>query len=60
MKLWKILIIFIVFVAIWITNLLKFLDCDFESNYKCEVVHGVGVFIPPVSVFTAWVKADKE
>ena len=59
MKLWKVLIVLIVLFVIWVVNLLKFLDCDFEPNYKCEVVHGIGL-IPPAFIITVWVKSDKE
>lgn len=43
----------------WVGNLLDLIDCDFESNYKCEVVHTVGL-IPVVSLFTVWVDNDEE
>lgn len=43
----------------WIGNLVKLTDCDFEANYRCEVVHGIGV-IPPAAVVTVWFDSDKE
>ena len=45
--------------AAWITNAYKLTDCDFEAPYKCEVVHAVGVFVPPASIATVWVDSDK-
>ena len=55
-------IIFVLVVVVgfgsWVTNLVKFTNCDFESPYKCEVIHGAGVFVPPLSVITAWFSSD--
>lgn len=48
------------FVTPWIWNAAKFTGCDFESNYKCEVIHGIGVFIPPASFITVWFDDDSE
>ncbi len=28
----------------WIKGLVKFCECDFEPNYKAEIIYGVGVF----------------
>ena len=44
-------------VSSWIGNFIQLTDCDFESPYKCEVIHGVGV-IPAISVVTVWFDAD--
>jgi hypothetical protein len=44
----------------WIWNAAKFASCDFESNYKCEVIHGVGIFIPPASIITVWFDDDRK
>jgi len=43
----------------WFVNLYKLAECDFESDYKCEVMHGLGV-IPALAPFTVWVGTDKE
>ncbi len=40
-------------------NLYKLTDCDFNPNYKCEVIHTAGVLMPPTSVFTVWYTTDK-
>lgn len=48
------------FVGSWCVNLYKLIQCDFESDYKCEVVHAVGVFLAPASVVTVWIDDDSE
>jgi len=52
------LTVIVVFIGAWIYNLNQLLDCDFESDYKCEVVHIAGVLIPPVSLVTVWFAVD--
>lgn len=47
-------LIVISFLASYITNLVKLFKCDFESPWKDEVIHLLGVLIPPVSYITAW------
>lgn len=47
------------FVVAWIWNLVKLTSCDFESPYKCEVLHGIGVVIAPLSIGTVWVDGDQ-
>ena len=44
----------------WIWNAVKFASCDFKSDFKCEVIHGTGVFIPPAAFITVWFKDDGE
>lgn len=53
------IIIFIPFIP-YIINVYKLTDCDFESPYKCEFVHGVGVIIPPASLVTVWFDDDLD
>ena len=43
----------------WIWNGVKFANCDFVSDYKCEIIHGAGVFIPPASWITVWFDTDE-
>ena len=52
------IIIFGIVIYIW--NSVKFLNCDFESDYKCEIVHGIGVIVPPLSVVSVWFDSDQE
>ena len=50
----------VVGVGSWVWNVVKFASCDFESNFKCEVVHGAGVFVPPLSIVTVWFSDDSS
>jgi hypothetical protein len=43
----------------YVWNGYKLAGCDFESNYKCEVIHGIGVVIPPAAFVTAWFDDDR-
>lgn len=60
MKLTVLVLIAAVALTPWIINGLKFLDCDFKPDYKCEVIHGAGVFIPPASFITVWFGDDAK
>ena len=42
------------FIGCWISNLVKFVKCDFSAPYKTELIHGLGVFVPPTAVITVW------
>ena len=44
----------------YVWNGYKLAGCDFEPNYKCEVIHGIGVLIPPASLFTVWFDSDRR
>lgn len=46
--------------GLWIANAIKFAYCDFDAPYRCEIVHGVGVVIPPLAIVTAWWRGDNE
>ena len=48
----RVLIVAFVFVALvgWILNFVKFCRCDFKAPYKAEILHGMGVVIPPLVV----------
>lgn len=45
--------------ATWVLNVVKLTECDFEPNYECEVIHGIGL-VPMVSVVTVWFDTDKK
>jgi len=45
--------------GIWGYNAYKLTECDFESNYKCEVIHGVGVIVPHSAIIAVWFDTDK-
>lgn len=51
-------IICMIFLGIWLWNAIKFTYCDFESDFKCEVIHGVGLVIPGTAVITVWFNTD--
>ena len=42
----------------WVMNIIKLTQCDFESPYKCEIVHAIGL-IPPVGMITGWLDVGK-
>ena len=46
--------IWLAIIICWINNLIDLFNCDFEGPFKEEVVHLIGVFIPPASVITCW------
>ena len=58
------LVMIIVFAVLAITpyawNGYKLAGCDFESPYKCEAVHGIGVVIPPAAFITVWFDDDRK
>lgn len=58
MKIAALLVITILLSIPWVWNAFKFAGCDFESNYKCEVIHGAGVFVPPAAFITVWFDGD--
>lgn len=45
------LIVAIVLTSCYIINFIKFTDCDFKEDYKCEIIHGLGL-IPVFTPFT--------
>lgn len=53
-----VVMVFLIGIVPWVWNGVKLLRCDFESDYKCEVIHGVGVVIPPTSLITVWFGDD--
>ena len=51
----------ILYIIVYILNISKLADCDFSSegkDFKCEVVHGIGVVVPPTSIITVWYGTD--
>lgn len=42
----------------WVKNIIKLSNCDFESPYKAEVIHAVGL-LPPVGMITGWLDVGK-
>ena len=50
----------ILFFALYAFNGVKFFNCNFESDYKCEVIHGIGLAIPPAAWVTVWFDDDAK
>ena len=48
----------VLLIGSWITNLVKLTDCDFSAPYRCEAIHGVGLF-PPAALGLVWFGTDK-
>ena len=42
----------------WVKNIIKLTNCDFESPYKAEVIHTIGI-LPPVGMITGWLDMGK-
>ena len=51
---------FVTFICVstWMINLDEFTHCDFKAPYKCEIVHGIGLF-PPANFITMWFGGDE-
>ena len=60
MKLRILVVILAIVATAWIWNAVKLFSCDFESPYRCEVIHGIGVAVPPLSIVAAWFDDDDE
>ena len=54
------LVILAIIVTPWFINLNKFINCDFESDLRCEAIHGAGVIIPPTSYVTVFFDDDGD
>ena len=53
-------VLFLLVIAIsWVANVNQLIDCDFESPYKCEIIHAIGV-VPLASVVTVWFDTDND
>ena len=55
-----ILAILITAISAYAINVWKFVGCDFESPWKCELLHGAGVIAAPLSLITVWFPSDRE
>jgi len=44
----------------YVCNGYKLAGCDFEPSYKCEVIHGLGVIVPPAAFVTVWFDDDRK
>lgn len=59
-KIAAVVCIWLTVLACWFGNLFGLLSCDFESDYKCEVTHGIGVVIPYAAPITVWFGDDRN
>ncbi len=48
------LFIFLILAIAWCGNLYRFTKCDFEPSWKGEIIHGLGIVLPPASLVTVW------
>ena len=55
----SIVLLIVVACAPYLINGYKLSNCDFESDYKCEAVHGIGVILPPTAIITVWFDDDQ-
>ena len=44
----------------YVWNAIKLASCDFSSPYRCEIIHGIGVIVPPASLVTVWFADDGD
>jgi prepilin-type N-terminal cleavage/methylation domain-containing protein len=56
----ELIVVFVIVIGFgsWVWNAAKLASCDFESNFKCEAIHGAGLIVPPLSVVTVWFADD--
>lgn len=56
------LIVMLILMAVigtgWVKNIIKLSNCDFESPYKAEFIHTVGI-LPPIGMVTGWLDVGK-
>jgi len=53
-----VVVVFVAVVGAWGWNAVKLASCDFHSDYRCEIIHGAGLVIPPLSLGTVWFADD--
>lgn len=53
------IVIMLVIGVSWVVNFVKLTDCDFQSDYKCEAIHAVGI-VPPFAPVTVWFDTDAK
>lgn len=47
-------------ICAWPYNLYKLTQCDFENDLKCEILHSIGVVMPPAALITVWFETDED
>ena len=43
----------------WPVNFYKLTECDFQPDYRCEAIHGIGL-VPLLSPVTVWFGDDSD
>lgn len=38
----------------WGKSIYKLTECDFQPPYKCEILYGIGILVPPIGAFIGW------
>jgi prepilin-type N-terminal cleavage/methylation domain-containing protein len=54
----EVLFVTIVLAISWVINIYKFTECDFKENYRCEILHGIGL-VPMFAPVVLWFGTDK-
>ena len=54
----KLILVILLAITPYAVNGYKLSNCNFEAPYKCEVIHGIGVVLPPTSLITMWFGDD--
>lgn len=52
--------IFLIVSIPFFNNIYDLSRCDFEEPYRCEVIHTVGLVMPPLSYITMWFDSDED
>ena len=47
----------LLFALAWVVNAVKFVNCDFDAPYRCEVLHGIGL-VPLLAPVFVWADSD--
>jgi cytochrome c biogenesis factor len=55
-----IIIIIIGSLTLYVWNGKKLASCDFEADWRCEIIHGAGVIVPPAALITVWFHDDND
>lgn len=53
-----VIVLFVAAIVGYGLNIYKLTQCDFETPYKCEVLHSVGL-IPIAGIFVGWMEFGK-
>jgi hypothetical protein len=44
----------LIMIICWINNIIDLIYCDFEAPFNEEVIHAIGIVVPPASLITCW------